>query len=280
MNDLVQVINRIEKNLDYEIDYNQLCKGLSLTNSTLQRIFPVIFNMTTSEYIRKRRLSKAAFDLQHSKFSVLEIALKYGYETHEAFTTAFKKFHENTPSAVRKGASFRFIDKLELSITIQGGKELPLEIITLPDFYVAGLSINTSANSPEISKLWRQLTESNLVNKLIKVSTGNSFGVSYGINNNGTLTYMAGWEIKNPELVNHLPLQVTLIPSTTFAIIPCFGRFPESLYHAWNYILNKFLPESGYTYIGKFDLEYYPNKFTDDTNFPMQLWIPIEKINL
>lgn len=278
MNDLVEIIRRIEENIDQEIDYNQLCKGLGITSNSLQRIFPVLFNITLSEYIRKRRLTKAAFELKQTQHSVLDIALKYCYETNEAFTTAFKKQHGATPSAVRKGAPFNLFDTLELNLTIKGGKEIPIEIKTLPDFYVAGISIDTFVNSPEISALWERLTNSDLVNDLMSISTGRSFGVCYDIKTNEQIKYMAGWEVEIPEKVKHLPVDVTLIKSSTFAIIPCVGEVPESLHNAWAYIWSKFFPESGYTYTGKVDLEYYPEKVTSDKNYQMQIWVPVEKI--
>lgn len=280
MNDIVEIIRRIEENINQEIDYNNLCKGLGVTSNSLQRVFPVLFNITLSEYIRKRRLTKAAFELQQTQHRVLDIALKYGYETNEAFSTAFKKQHGTTPSAVRKGACFKLYDVLEVDLTIKGGKEIPIEIITLPDFYIAGLSIKTSVNSPEISFLWEKLTSSDLVDELISVSTGRSFGVCYDIKNNEKIKYIAGWEIESPEKVEHLPVDVTLVESATFAIIPCIGEVPESLYNAWSYMWNKFFPESGYNYTGKVDLEYYPEKVTNDNNYQMQIWIPIEKASI
>lgn len=277
MDDLLVIINRIEENIDQGIDYTQLCKGLSISSSSLQRIFPVLFNITLSDYIRKRRLAKAAFELKQTQHSILEIALKYGYETPDAFTIAFKKQHGATPSAVRKGAPINLFNSLKLNLSVEGGNYLPIEIKTLPAFCVAGISINTTVNSPDISMLWEQLSESDVVDDLISLSSGKSFGVCYDMQENGQIKYMAGWEIENPEKVKQLPVEVVQIESSTFAIIPCTGEIPESIHKAWNYIWKQFFPESGYIYSGKVDLEFYPEKVTDSKDYQMQILVPIEK---
>lgn len=279
MDDLVEILKRIEENIEQEVDYTQLCKGLNISGSSLQRIFPVLFNVTLSEYIRKRRLTKAAFELKQTQHSILDIALRYGYESPDAFAIAFKKQHGATPSNVRKGAPMNLFNALKLNLSIEGGNDLPIEIKTLPAFYVAGISIDTKVNSPDISILWKQLSESELVDDLISFSSGKSFGVCYDMQDNGQVKYMAGWEVENPDKVKQLPVEVVLIESSTFAIIPCIGKIPESIHNAWNYMWKQFFPESGYIYSGKFDLEFYPHKVVDSKEYQMQIWVPLEKNN-
>lgn len=279
MDDLVEILKRIEENIEQEVDYTQLYKGLNISGSSLQRIFPVLFNVTLSEYIRKRRLTKAAFELKQTQHSILDIALRYGYESPDAFAIAFKKQHGATPSGVRKGAPMNLFNALKLNLSIEGGNDLPIEIKTLPAFYVAGISIDTKVNSPDISILWKQLSESELVDDLISFSSGKSFGVCYDMQDNGQVKYMAGWEVENPDKVKQLPVEVVLIESSTFAIIPCIGKIPESIHNAWNYMWKQFFPESGYTYSGKFDLEFYPHKVVDSKEYQMQIWVPLEKNN-
>ncbi len=279
VDDLVEILKRIEENIEQEVDYTQLYKGLNISGSSLQRIFPVLFNVTLSEYIRKRRLTKAAFELKQTQHSILDIALRYGYESPDAFAIAFKKQHGATPSGVRKGAPMNLFNALKLNLSIEGGNDLPIEIKTLPAFYVAGISIDTKVNSPDIPILWKQLSESELVDDLISFSSGKSFGVCYDMKDNGQVKYMAGWEVANPDKVKQLPVEVVLIESSTFAIIPCIGKIPESLHNAWNYMWKQFFPESGYIYSGKVDLEFYPQKVVDSKEYQMQIWVPVEKNN-
>lgn len=279
MDDLVEILKRIEENIEQEVDYTQLYKRLNISGSSLQRIFPVLFNVTLSEYIRKRRLTKAAFELKQTQHSILDIALRYGYESPDAFAIAFKKQHGATPSGVRKGAPMNLFNALKLNLSIEGGNDLPIEIKTLPAFYVAGISIDTKVNSPDIPILWKQLSESELVDDLISFSSGKSFGVCYDMKDNGQVKYMAGWEVANPDKVKQLPVEVVLIESSTFAIIPCIGKIPESLHNAWNYMWKQFFPESGYIYSGKVDLEFYPQKVVDSKEYQMQIWVPVEKNN-
>lgn len=268
-----------KKNPNQEVELNKLCEGLSMTPNILQRIFPVIFNITLTDYIRKRRLTKAALELKQTDLSIIEIALKYNYSTPEAFSTAFKKHHGVTPTAVRKNAPFNFFKPIEVSLYYEGGDNLSIEIVTKSDFYVAGLSIDTTVNNTDIAMLWEQLNQADFIDELIQMSTGDSYGVCYDTKRNGYIKYVAGWCIKDPDIVKHLPVEVTRVESSTFAIIPCKGKFPESLHSSWNYMWNKFLPESGYSYAGTADLEYYPSEVTDSKVYHMEIWVPVAKTN-
>ena len=97
-----QAIDYIENNLDSEIDFDQVAKIMGQSTISLQRTFSVIMNMSINEYIRRRRMTLAAIALQNSSVKVIDISLKYGYESPEAFTRAFKEIHGIAPSIARK----------------------------------------------------------------------------------------------------------------------------------------------------------------------------------
>lgn len=88
---------------------------------------------------------------------------------------------------------------INLFLSLKGGDYTVVEIKTLPDFYVAGISLITTANNPDISKIWKQLLTSDSINDLIDKSNGNSFGVCYDMQDNEQMKYLAGWQVDNPE---------------------------------------------------------------------------------
>lgn len=88
----------IENNLTDEIDYAKIAKAACCSEFHFSRIFSSMAGITLSEYIRRRRLILAAFELQKSDMLIIDIAVKYGYESADAFTRAFKKLHGIRPS--------------------------------------------------------------------------------------------------------------------------------------------------------------------------------------
>jgi AraC-like DNA-binding protein len=96
------VLDYIEQNLDGEIDDNKITSLFASSQGIFQRIFVNITDMTLSEYIRKRRLTRAVVDIKKTDAKIIDVAIKYGYNSAVAFSYAFKKFHGITPSDIRK----------------------------------------------------------------------------------------------------------------------------------------------------------------------------------
>ena len=98
------VLDYIEENLDGEIDDFKIASLFASPQGMFQRVFTNITDMTLSEYIRKRRLSQAAIDITKTSDKIIDVAIKYGYNSAAAFSSAFKKHHGVTPSAARRTA--------------------------------------------------------------------------------------------------------------------------------------------------------------------------------
>jgi AraC-like DNA-binding protein len=141
--DMVQnIINYMEDNLFDELTPNNVAKQFFLSVSTLNNLFKIVCNMTIMEYVRNRRLSLAAKVLLNSKIHIIDLALKCGYETPEAFTKAFTRFHGFPPSFVRRTyPEIKVFQPLQIRVEIHGGWEN--EIIQ------DGLTLLTKHNSSE-----------------------------------------------------------------------------------------------------------------------------------
>jgi AraC family transcriptional regulator len=107
--DWLQKINRsidyIENNLLEEIDYDHAARLAYCSAHHFQRMFAFIADLSISEYIRRRRLTLAAFELQSTDIKVFDVAVKYGYDSPEAFTRAFRHLHGVIPSSVKNFSS-------------------------------------------------------------------------------------------------------------------------------------------------------------------------------
>lgn len=91
----------IEDHLASEIDYEEAARIACCSSYHFQRMFSFITDVTLSEYIRRRRLTLAAFELQKGSGRVIDVALKYGYDSPNSFTRAFQSLHGVTPSLAR-----------------------------------------------------------------------------------------------------------------------------------------------------------------------------------
>ena len=126
------VLDYIENNLDGEIEDNKIAELSANSKGMFQRIFSTLTDMTLSEYIRKRRLTQAVFDIQNTDEKIIDIALKYGYNSADAFSFAFRNFHDITPSDAKKPdvkiQSFYPLD-FEFKLSVKGGNDMQSRII-------------------------------------------------------------------------------------------------------------------------------------------------------
>ncbi|MCL2362513.1 MAG: AraC family transcriptional regulator [Defluviitaleaceae bacterium] len=125
---LSNAINYIEKNLTTDIAMEDVSNHAYSSNSHFQRIFHLVMGLTIGEYIRNRRLSLAAFDLLMPNSKIIDIAMRYGYETQESFSKAFTRFHGVSPSKIRQGQA-RYFHPLTINVTVKGGFDLPMKFV-------------------------------------------------------------------------------------------------------------------------------------------------------
>ena len=124
-----EVVEYIEDNLTEDIQMESLAKIVYCSVYEFSRIFSFMASMSVSDYIRYRRLSQAVFDIQNGSESIVDIALKYCYESQSAFTRAFKELHRQTPAVARRtGISLKTYPKIIFKLIIKG--------VTVMDFRI------------------------------------------------------------------------------------------------------------------------------------------------
>ena len=162
LNRMNNALDYIEENLAGEIDKHNIAKLACCSEFHFYRLFSLISGISLGEYIRHRRLTKAAFELQNSKIKIIDLALKYGYESPEAFTRAFQKLHGVTPTLARnEGISLKAYPRLTFHISIKGDVAMDYRIESKDGFTVYGIEeVFTSENGDnfkEIPMFWEQV---------------------------------------------------------------------------------------------------------------------------
>lgn len=165
-------LNYIEENLTGEIDLNQVARIACHSLSGLQRVFAIIAQAPLSEYIRRRRLTMAAFELTHTDIRVIDLALKYGYDSPEAFARAFSSLHGAPPSAARsQGVHLKAYPRLSFLLTIKGDEPMDYRIETRDAFAVYGIegifTMENGENFRAIPKFWGDAMADGRFEKLV-----------------------------------------------------------------------------------------------------------------
>lgn len=276
---LNEALEYIEGNLDGEIEYEKASKIACCTVYHFQRMFSYIAGVPLSEYIRNRRLTKAAFDLQGGE-KVIDVALRYGYESPTAFNRAFQKIHQVSPSIAQKEGTFlKAYPPISFKITIKGVEEMNYSIVKKEEMRIVGvkclLEKNVEDNFKTVPKLWQDVTQSGNLNKIISLMDSNSkgiLGVSACMDNLDKWEYYIATET-NKEIVDGMTEYI--IPACTWAVFPGEGPMPTAIQDIEKRAITEWLPTSGYEYADAPDIEVYLNQ--DPANSKFEVWIPIRK---
>lgn len=273
-----QTMDYLETVLDDEIDQLTMEKLSGYSFSLFSRIFSVLTDTTLQEYLRQRRLTRAAQDLRDSEERVIDLAMKYGYQSPDAFTQAFRRFHGVTPSDVRAGKSFRIYPKLQLSLKIQGGRMMDITIEQKPGFRIAGIK-RDQVDPSQCPIVWEDLMNQFDFGDLIRLGNGQSFGMCYSYGDSSTFDYMAGFDVRDEEAAKAMGLHIFEIEPAEYAIVPVKGAIPKSIHDSWKYVIEVFFPEQGYRHAGTPDFEVYSEGDMTKDDYEMELWVPIKKVN-
>lgn len=266
----------LESKLDAEVDLQKFQQLSGYSYALFSRLFSILADMTLAEYLRNRRLSEAVTDLREGSEKVIDIAMKYGYESADAFSTAFKKFHGATPSEVRNEKPYRVFPRLQLSLKITGGKNMDIKIQKKPAFTVAGVLLEAIDNS-KCPSAWENLYNNHSLESLESLGSGQSFGICSDVKEGEIINYMAAYDVTDKAKAEELGLSIKDISEAEYAIVPVKGAIPASIHNAWKYVLEVFFPETGYRHSGAPDFEVYTEGDMSSPDYQMELWIPVIK---
>ena len=173
-----QAICYMEEHICENISYAEVAKSVQMSSYNFHRTFSFIVGMTANEYMRKRRLTLAAKELQTTAISVIDAAYKYGYESPESFSKAFSRFHGSTPKqAKQKGTKLHLFNPLLIKIIVEGGSIMDYRIEHKESQKFIALvkafpnEIINDDNAHNIPDFWAECYEKDLIEpmKLLRV---------------------------------------------------------------------------------------------------------------
>ncbi|MBQ8597105.1 MAG: AraC family transcriptional regulator [Lachnospiraceae bacterium] len=276
-----KVVAYIETHITEDITVEDIAREIYLSPFYFQKGFSLLCGFTISEYIRNRRLSLAGNELATSEQKVIDIALKYGYDSPDSFTKAFTRFHGVTPSMVQKNEQLlKSFAPLKIKISMEGGYIMDYKIVKKEEFTVVGMSKSFGYENAkvEVSQFWQQF-----------YAAGNGRYVCgmFGVNidekmGQDSFEYLIA-DMYNPVMDVPEGFVTKTIPAFTWAVFPCKGALPEALQDVNKKIFAEWLPAlKDYEFAAGYCIEMYeePGKYpkgTRDENYYSEIWIPVKK---
>ena len=248
---LNDITKYIEDNIENEIDYKILAKYLGVNVYTMQRLFTMIAGITLSDYIRKRRLSMAAFDLYNTRSKVIDVAFKYQYENSTSFSRAFEKFHGIKPSKITRETKLKNFPRIVFDENIKMTSELDYEVMELDAFTLYGISADVTNST--IGKLapifFREIED------------------KYGIVDYGIITYDNIREESQKYYCAYIDKKENFeeikIPKSKWLKFRINSQNPKDIQETSQKFYKEFLPSCKYNLKTIPELEYYHDGITD-----------------
>ena len=225
-----EAIGYIESHLKDEFSIEDVASHVYMSSGYFQKAFSMLCGFTVSEYIRNRRLAESGMELLSSGEKIIDIALKYGYNSHDSFTKAFSRFHGATPSAVRRGGcTLKAFAPLRLQFILGGGYIMDYRIEKQPGFEVL-LKVEADRLT-----YWSE-TDLN-ENQIRMISTKQMYGGSRG----GLYRDMSSDS-------EHLEgFELHYFPAVTWAVFVCKGSSrADAKQKTFNQITKEWFPQTNY----------------------------------
>ncbi len=287
-----QAICYMEEHICEPINYVEVAGQVHMSGYHFHRTFSFITGMTANEYIRKRRLTLAAIELQTTDSSVTDVAYKYGYESPESFSKAFSRFHGSTPKqAKRKGAKLHLFNPLAIKITVEGGSIMDYRIEHKEgQKFIAMVrafsnEIINDDNDHSIPDFWGECYAKNLIEpmKLLRAegkrdlyglcspAAASETHFNYGIG----VAVDRDTDMEKLEELAENGYSIWETEPADYAVFKCFGDDGDCLSRTWDQFFKEFVPQTGYTQTDDTDYEVYFER--GEKGLFCELWVPVKK---
>ncbi len=285
-------IGYMEGHLTDDVGLEDVARAVHLSPFFLQRGFSLLTGCGVGEYLRDRRLYEAALDLQKSREKVIDLALKYGYETPESFAKAFARFHGATPTQVREGAAIRSFLPLTIQLSIQGGSQMDYKITPMFPFKVIGFQkeFDYETSYAEIPKFWDEICEkyaypvyagnepANPWEQALVDNCIGEYGVCIDDIPGGKFRYLIAGRYTGGPVPEGMVLYE--FPRGEWAVFNCVGPNPQTLQSVNTRIFREWLPGNpDYELSGNATVEWYDcvNGEMTDPDYHSAIWVPVKR---
>ncbi|API88071.1 GyrI-like domain-containing protein [Marinilactibacillus sp. 15R] len=286
LKELNQVIDYIEEHLTEDDSLEKLSEYAGVSDYHLRTLFFHLSGMTVTEYIKNRKLTEANKDLLNGE-KVTVVAFKYGYQSLDGFTRAFKNWCGFLPSDVHKKGMSKFVPRLSFFIDVKGGISMNYRIEEKPAFSFAGVSkrvpMQFEGVNNAIVELAQSITEKQRkeMHTLQNIEPREIVNVSYDADENfmkeeGELTHLIGVMTTESQISNDL--DTIFVEACTWAVFPCEGPFPSVLQETMARTYSEWLPASDYELIQAPNFSFTKMDDQKSGYAYSEIWLPVKKI--
>jgi AraC family transcriptional regulator len=290
LNQLNDALEYIERNLEYEVDDNEIARRAYCSVYHFKRMFSFLAGIPLQEYIRRRRLTLAALELQDRSVKVIDIAVKYGYQSPDAFTRAFQSLHGISPSEARLSSrSLKAYPPMTFRLTIGGREPMKYRIEQKDAFQLIGISNHvvpvSEGDHPGVLQVWRdtdQLTYDQLL-ALNDVQPSGILHVDYHVGEQvgNEYEYLFGVASSKECPPNFTSL---MVPAHTWVVFEILSPWERGTWHS---IYGEWFPTSGYEQVkgptfqvGGPEITFGAAKQVYTKYHEVEFWVPVVKVRL
>lgn len=251
---LNEALGHIETRLDRPIDVAELARIAMTSEYHLRRMFSALAGLPLSEYIRRRRLTVAGAEVLAGERTLLEIAVRYGYTSGEAFARAFRGLHGVGPGEARRtGAALRSQPRMSFRLVVEGSSSMRYRIVDKERFQVVGKKVRVplvhEGMNPAIAEFIRGIGQDTL-RRIEALSDQDPEGI-VGVSDNldpsraeGTLLDYYHGVVTGGVAPDGL--DALAVPAGSWAVFESSGPFPQALQHLWRDVFTEWFPSNPY----------------------------------
>ncbi|MFY0516733.1 AraC family transcriptional regulator [Lysinibacillus sp. UGB7] len=279
-----KAINYMEENLLNDLTMEQIAQEVNSSVFHFQRIFSILTDMSIADYIRRRRLTLAAQELLNTEHKIIDLAYKYGYDSPEAFTKAFRKQHNVTPSEARKQqGSLQSYNRLIIQVSLKGAEPMKYKIVEKEKFQVVGVkrtyNCQNGENTQGIPLFWDEMNNKGMDDALFKLNNGEIKGVlgvcvpDKNYKENSLMDYWIATDHTGDVPEDLLTMEV---PASKWVVFEVHGPMPTAMQNTWKQIYSEWFPSNPYEPTGSAELEVYTDEDPSSPDLYSEIWIPIK----
>ena len=280
-------IDYVEENIRDNIDFEKVAKRAYSSSFHFQRVFSILCGFSLGDYIRMRRLSLAGEELSKGNAKIIDIALKYGYESPESFSRAFTKLHGTSPKDAKKSGNVKIFTPLSVKLILTGGSKMNYRIEKRDSFQIVCKRKKvekpmSGSGSEEINEMWKECSQDGSLNKLVSYIPQNSamnglLGICFTselVSDN--FSYGIGVEYDGRKVDENF--EIVTIPKNTYAVFTSKGKMPDAFIETYKRIVTEFFPQSTqYEYASNVEFEVYYSDDILNPNYECEIWIAVNE---
>lgn len=278
-----QLLDYIEEHLTEDISADKIAKITGISDYHFRRMFAYLAGMPLSEYIRNRRLASANSEIITGA-KITDTAFKYGYQSVEGFSRAFRDWTGHLPSEAAKNHIQKTFPKFSFFIDIRGGISMEVKIEKKQGFHLIGVTktvpIQFEGENPAINELAQSITEQQRkeMHEFNDLYPHQVLNASYAFDEGrmeekGTLTHLIGFATAKEN--SFADLEQVAVEAHTWAIFPSKGAFPEALQETWGKIYAEWLPSSGYELVEAPEISFVRRDGSEEVY--SEIWIAVKE---